>query len=141
LRAVKTYVQFLRQSANIVDEDAERLVSSFDEQCLTGLEPWPRLFWRSRMAGSELRKRDVLTWSETVEAGGGGEVRCILIPGRHEFLAGEILGKFSLMGRRSGVERVLDTVLETKLSEGWARKMALTGVRGVPLGGVKERVQ
>lgn len=41
-----------------------------------------------------------------------------LITGRHEFLAEGILGKFSLMGRRSGVERVVETVLETKLSDG-----------------------
>jgi serine/threonine protein kinase len=59
LRAIKTYLQFLRHAVG----SSTIATSEFDHALFKTQEPWARLLWRADRTGADLRTESLLQWS------------------------------------------------------------------------------
>ena len=131
LRAVKTYLQFLRQMSST--SDAMKPGEDFDLALSEAKESWARLFWFADGAGNDLRIDQVMLWAvmEDVSTDGAN-----FVPLQHRnvlgFARAWLLSPF--VGRQGRLTRATDVALKISASDGWTRKMALTWLLGVPVG-------
>jgi hypothetical protein len=131
LRAVKTYLQFLRQISST--SSAMRPEEDFDLALSEAKESWARLFWLADGAGNDLRIDQVMLWAAEEEAPTDG---ADLIPMPHRnvlgFTRAWLLSPF--VGWQDELARAADVALRISASDGWTRKLALTWFLGVPVG-------
>jgi hypothetical protein len=129
LRAIKTYLQFLRHAG----DSSTRATSEFDHALLEAQEPWARLLWHADGAGADLGTESILQWSaeqdhphnepSSISAMNSARMRnwrsWLLLP---------------FVGRHGIYERTSAAALKISATEGWTRILALTWVLGVPVG-------
>jgi hypothetical protein len=131
LRAVKKYLQFLRQISST--SSAMRPEEDFDLALSEAKESWARLFWLADGAGNDLRIDQVMLWVAEEEAPTDGTD---LIPMPHRNVLGFrrawLLSPF--VGWQDELARAADVALRISASDGWTRKLALTWFLGVPVG-------
>jgi hypothetical protein len=129
LRAVKTYLQFLRQISST--STAVRPEEDFDLALSEAKESWVRLFWLANGAGNDLRIEQVMLWAATEETNATDLIR---MPHRKVlgFTRAWLLSPF--VGWQDELTRAADMALKISASDGWTRKLALTWFLGVPVG-------
>jgi serine/threonine protein kinase len=129
LRAVKTYLQFLRQISST--STAMRPEKDFDLALSEAKESWTRLFWLANGAGNDLRIEQVMLWAATEETNATDLIR---MPHRKVlgFTRAWLLSPF--VGWQDELTRAADMALKISASDGWTRKLALTWFLGVPVG-------
>ena len=126
LRAMKTYLQFLRQ-ASAPREDVGPS-SDFDIALFAAREPWARFFWRAVDASSNLRVEEVLQWSRNSEHPTASAHYLSTMQRQPLGSLGTLLSRLSVdVHRRAAI-----TALRISASEGWSRAFALTWILGVP---------
>lgn len=131
LRAVKTYLQFLRQISS--SSSAMNPEGDFDLALSEATEPWARLFWLADGAGNNLRIAQVMHWSamESISTNAANLTsmphRSVLGPARAWLLS-------PFVGWQGELVRASDVALGISASDGWTRKLALTWFFGVPVG-------
>lgn len=129
LRAIKAYLQFLRQAS----ESSQGPVSNFDQALFENNKPWARLFWRAGEAGTGLSTGKLVQWASdeehpTSEASSDSVMRSTATGTCGVSLLRSFLGWQRVCARASVA------ALKTSASEGWVRALALTWVFGVPVG-------
>ena len=131
LRAVKTYLQFLRQISST--SSAMRPDEDFDSALPEAKEPWARLFWLADDAGNDLSVEQVKIWAAMEDNPTEGADQ-IPMPHRNAlgFARTWLLSPFA--GWQSELSRAADVALKISASDGWTRKLALTWFLGVPAG-------
>jgi serine/threonine protein kinase len=129
LRAVKTYLQFLRQISST--SSAMRPEEDFNLALSDAKESWARLFWLADSAGNDLRIDEVMRWAAMKET---NAVDIVPTPHRNVlgFTRAWLLSRF--VGWQDELSRAADVALEISASDGWTRKLALTWFLGVPIG-------
>lgn len=130
MRAVKTYLQFLRE-ASMPGRSSRS--NDFDIALLDARESWARLLWRADAAGNTLAIDKVLEWS--FEADHPETPADLVSTPRRKAMAR--LGKWLLrpfIGLKGVYDRQVTSVLKISASEGPTRKLALTWLLGVPVG-------
>jgi hypothetical protein len=129
LRAVKTYLQFLRQISST--STAMRSEEDFDLALSEAKESWARLFWLADGAGNDLRVDQIMLWAAVEKT---NAVDIVPTPHRNVlgFTRAWLLSPF--VGWQDELSRAADVALEISASDGWTRKLALTWFLGVPVG-------
>jgi hypothetical protein len=129
LRAVRTYLQFLRQISST--GSAMRPEENFDAAFSEGRESWARLFWLANGAGNNLRIDQVMLWAAMEEK---NVVDIVPTPHRNAlgFTRARLLSTF--VGWHGELPRAADVALKISASDGWTRKLALTWFLGIPVG-------
>jgi len=122
LRAVRAYLQFLRAATGNG--------AAFDLALFEGKEPWSRLFWIAVEAG-ELSAQEMLEWSQSVE---NAETSAHYLS-KYETIPGGFWNLFAILwfGEQGALHRAANHLLTPRLAEGWARKMAVTALFGMPV--------
>lgn len=129
LRAVKTYLKFLRHAS----KSSVNSHLDFDKALLEAKEPWSRLLWHADEAGTELRTGRVLQWSAgddhpTSSASSTPAMNSGTTSSWKSWLLLPFFGWKGMHGRASA------SALKISASDGWARVLGLTWVLGVPVG-------
>jgi hypothetical protein len=131
LRAVKTYLQFLRQISST--SNAVRPDEDFDLALSEAKESWARIFWLADGVGNDLRIDQVMMWAAEEETPTDGTD---LMPMPHRNVLGFTRAWLlsPLIGWHNELARSSDVALKISASDGWTRKLALTWFLGVPVG-------
>lgn len=130
LRAVKTYLQFLRQASAGLSETVVAS-SPFDRALVAAEEPWARLFRRARGVENQLSVGEVLRWSEGEEGPATSAYSLAMLSQRPRVS----LTRSFFLGWQETSDRAATRLLKISASEGWSRLLALTWLFGVPVGG------
>lgn len=129
LRAIKTYLQFLRHAVD--SSRGTRL--GFDKALLEAKEPWARLLWRAHGASNHLRTENVLKWSsEDDHPANPASLDSFVHPGLARSWTAWLLLPF--YGWQSTHERASASALKITASDAWAKILGLTWLLGVPVG-------
>jgi hypothetical protein len=131
LRAVKTYLQFLRHVSST--SSAMRPEEDFDLALSEAKEPWARLFWLADGAGNDLRIDQVMLWA-AMEEPQADVADFIPMPHRNTLGLTRAWLLSPFVGWQDELSRATDVALRISASDGWTRKLALTWFLGVPVG-------
>lgn len=130
LRAVKTYLQFLRQISST--SSAVRPGEDFDLALSGAKESWARLFWFAEGARNDLTIDQIVRSAAMEEFPANAD----FVPMPHRNFLGLTRAWLHspFVGRQGVLARAADVALKISASDGWTRKLGLTWVLGVPFG-------
>lgn len=129
LRAIKTYLQFLRRAS----KSSAKSSLDFDTAVFEAREPWARLLWRADGTGTALGVESLLQWSAEEEHPSSLESLMPVTGPRN-------LGRFQswllrpFLSKRAAYGRATESALKISASEGLSRVLGLTRILGVPVG-------